>query len=134
MDGMRTCPCCRQSVEDSGLTVDLNTNRVTTDLGSAQLGPREAEITAAILKQYPAPLPTQRLVVRVYGLNEDLVHPENNLKVTIHRLRKKLEPLGYTIRSTVAGYSSMGYRLMKYFGPVSSLRSVANARALGLSV
>lgn len=98
------CPTCGAATE-SAMPVN--------SLADLQLGSVEREIVAALVSVFPRHMLTERLADRVYADHPD-GGPETggrSLQVTICRLRKRLQPYGWTIPKGRSGPGSPGYRL-----------------------
>lgn len=104
---MTKCSCCGQMVpEESPLRVDLDDNTVVKGGQSIHLQPRQAELLAILLKHTPQYLNHERIAALMFS-NQD-VYAMESIRVHVHRLRKTLEPLGYTVQNRFG----VGYRVV----------------------
>lgn len=102
----RCCAKCGRPFagrEQHGVTLDLNA--VTFRGQSARLELRESELLSVLLEATPAFVRRERLYMRVWA---DQTESSRVLDVYIHKLRKKIQPLGLVI-GTARG---IGYKLV----------------------
>lgn len=105
------CPCCGQTVAPpNGIMVNLERNEIAVGWIDTvvKLSPRQAEVAAVLLRAMPRTVPTIRLISGVFGVMEP-DSADNNLRVHIKNLRKRIAPLGLKI-STL---HLEGYRMEK---------------------
>ena len=102
---MTSCPCCGSEVSRP-VIVSLDTNSVSTSLGTLHVTPKTAEIVHALLSKFPGSLRTEALGVAVWG-NEYWNNDGSRLRGQVIMSRKALKPLGLDIVSTWG----TGYRL-----------------------
>lgn len=101
------CPTCNQPVlRANRLLVDLLSNKISYGDSVLHLRPREAEIISAIWEMYPQVAPSERIISRVCGIDDDFTN--NTLKQHVCHIRSKLRGMPLEIQ-TVWG---VGYRLM----------------------
>lgn len=105
------CPTCGSTYEASLPRVDLGRNILITVAGHTKLQPREAEILTVLIDRFPAVVSVDDLIFALFGYSEETSDPWNLLRVYISRLRRILEPLGWTIPR--ASRYSRGYYLRK---------------------
>ncbi len=97
------CPCCGQLIPVSDdVFVSLDTNSITVRGVSLRLQPREAEILHVLAGRMPAPVRRGVITSRVWCVGEREMSAKN-VDVHICRLRRKLAPLGLSIRTHVHG-------------------------------
>ncbi|QSA95600.1 response regulator [Methylococcus sp. EFPC2] len=89
------------------LTLDTQNRRVLADGEELALSPREYGVLEALLLQAGRVVSKDRIAQRLAVRSEEL--GDNAIEVYVHRLRRRLEPLGTRIR-TVRG---LGYLLEK---------------------
>lgn len=102
---MNICPCCHQETPLRGVLLASGT--VTRAGKSADLTPHEAAILGALLKRTPEYVKTAKIINTLYGAEDGPENENNVLAVLTARMRKKILPLGLTIRSRYG----LGYRL-----------------------
>jgi DNA-binding response OmpR family regulator len=91
--------------------VSLDTNSITVRGVSLRLAPKHAEILHVLAGCMPAPVRRGFITARVWGLCER-ERTAKNLDVHIFNLRRKLEPLGLTIRAHIDNGSTGGFALV----------------------
>lgn len=79
--------------------------RVTVDDQAFDLSARELAVLEVLLQRSGSVVSKEQLIEHMYGWDEEVSH--NAMEVNVHRLRKKLEPVGINIR-TIRG---LGYLL-----------------------
>ena len=89
------------------LRFDLAARRVFHGSEPVDLSARELAVVELLMSRQGRVVTKEQMVDRLFGWGEDVA--SNAIEVCVHRVRKKLEPLGVTIR-TVRG---MGYLLEK---------------------
>jgi two-component system, OmpR family, response regulator len=89
------------------LRFDLAARRVFHDGGAVEFSARELAVVELLMSRQGRVVTKEHMVDRLFGWGEDV--GSNAIEVCVHRVRKKLEPLGVEIR-TVRG---MGYLLEK---------------------
>lgn len=96
------CPCCGSAVDrqDRPL-ISLDSNTMSAGAHTIRLSAREAELMTVLAEMMPVPVHMERIAARVYG-GSPIDDPYDNIKVYIHRLRKKVHLLGLSI-TTVWG-------------------------------
>lgn len=94
-------------IEFGPLRYDTAGKRVTVDDRPLDLSAREISVLEILLLRAGRVVSKEHLADRLYGWGEEV--GDNAIEVGIHRLRKKLEPVGVTIR-TIRG---LGYLLDK---------------------
>lgn len=94
-------------IEFGPLRYDTAGKRVTVDNQPLDLSAREIGVLEILLLRAGRVVSKEHLADRLYGWGDEV--GDNAIEVGIHRLRKKLEPVGITIR-TIRG---LGYLLDK---------------------
>ncbi len=89
------------------LRVDLAARRVFHGDEPLEFSARELAVVELLLSRQGRVVTKEQMVERLYGWAEDVA--SNAIEVSVHRVRKKLEPFGIEIR-TVRG---MGYLIEK---------------------
>lgn len=99
-----------QQLTYKGLTIDIDSHTITTELGTFELPPKEFDILLYCAKNQGRILTKQQIYEEVWG--EPYVHDDSNIMAIISRLRKKLEsnPGNPKYLQTVKG---IGYRFNK---------------------
>jgi two-component system OmpR family response regulator len=99
-----------QQLTYEGLTIDIDSHTITTELGTFELPPKEFDILLYCAKNQGKILTKQQIYEEVWG--EPYVHDDSNIMAIISRLRKKLEsnPGNPKYLQTVKG---IGYRFNK---------------------
>ncbi len=93
-----------ESIAYRDLVLDLQTRQVTMGTFTLALSKRESVLLEALMSHPGRPVEKDRLLDALGALNDDL--SDNAVEVYVHRLRKKLEPLGMEIRTLRGiGYS-----------------------------
>ena len=99
-----------QPLTYQGLTIDMDSRSVTTQIGTFELPPKEFDLLLFCAKNQGKILTKQQIYEEVWG--EPYVYDDSNIMAIISRLRKKIEPdsgAPYYIQ-TVKG---IGYRFNK---------------------
>lgn len=91
------CPLCGGPTQNINLMVDLDSNHAIVNGVGLRLRPREAEMLAVLVKYYPGPAMTERMLGEIYGAREEPTDALNVLHQRFFTLKKKLLPLGYTV-------------------------------------
>lgn len=89
------------------LRFDLAGRRVFWDGEPVEFSARELAVVEMLLSRQGRVVTKEQMVDRLFGWGEDVA--SNTIEVSVHRVRKKLEPFGIEIR-TVRG---MGYLIEK---------------------
>jgi DNA-binding response OmpR family regulator len=99
-----------QQLTYDGLTIDMDSRSITTELGTFELPPKEFDLLLYCAKNQGKILTKQRIYEEVWG--EPYVYDDSNIMAIISRLRKKLEsnPGNPKFLQTVKG---IGYRFSK---------------------
>lgn len=94
----------------NGLTIDMDSRTITTELGTFELPPKEFDLLLYCAKNQGKILTKQMIYEEVWG--EPYVYDDSNIMAIISRLRKKLEsnPGNPKFIQTVKG---IGYRFSK---------------------
>ncbi len=79
------------------LKFDTTGMRVTVNGQPLELSAKEIAVLEVLLKRAGRVVSKEYLLEHMYGWDEDVSH--NAIEVNVHRLRKKLEPEGLTIRA-----------------------------------
>ncbi|HEY9712814.1 MAG TPA: response regulator transcription factor [Chroococcales cyanobacterium] len=87
------------------LRFDTVGRRVTVGDQAIELSARELAVLEVLLQRGGSVVSKEQLIEHLYGWDEEVSH--NAMEVNVHRLRKKLEPQGVSIR-TIRG---LGYLL-----------------------
>ncbi len=95
------------SLRHGRLELDLAARRVFYDGEPVDLSARELAVVELLLSRQGRVVSKEQMVDRLFGFGEDV--GSNAIEVCVHRVRRKLEPLGIEIR-TVRG---MGYLIEK---------------------
>jgi two-component system OmpR family response regulator len=93
------------------LTFDSVARRATIDGATLELTTRELSVLEALMSRIGWVISKEQLLERLYSYSEEA--SSNAIEVYIHRLRKKIEPAGVTIR-TIRG---LGYIIDKTIAP-----------------
>lgn len=99
------CPCCGSSVERP-VIVSLDTNTISSPLGSVHVKPKTAEMLDTLVKKFPGSVRNDALGVAMWG-NGYWDIDRNTLGVHVSIGRKILRPLGLEI----VNCWNVGYRL-----------------------
>lgn len=86
---MTLCPCCGQEVETGKTPVDA--------LRDAQMGSVPRTIITALAEAYPRAVGAEHLIERVYQGDNEPAWARSGISVQIYRIRKKIEPFGWTV-------------------------------------
>lgn len=105
---MQKCPCCGQSVPEPRFMVDLSTNTLSYMDHIVDFTPMEAEILKVMEEAYPRPAQSWHILERVYGQRTWPKEAKYCLLALIHRIRRKLAPIGVKIETKV----HVGYKLV----------------------
>lgn len=99
-----------QQLTYDGLTIDMDSHSITTELGTFELPPKEFDLLLYCAKNQGKILTKQRIYEEVWG--EPYVYDDSNIMAIISRLRKKLEsnPGNPKFLQTIKG---IGYRFSK---------------------
>lgn len=99
-----------QQLNYNGLTIDMDSRTITTELGTFELPPKEFDLLLYCAKNQGKILTKQMIYEEVWG--EPYVYDDSNIMAIISRLRKKLEsnPGNPKFIQTVKG---IGYRFSK---------------------
>lgn len=103
------CPCCGQPWPKEDLRLDKTVGYgyvVARNIG-IQVSPDQADLLQMLAKS-KAPITMERLISGLYGLKDEPNNPRMVMRTQLARLRKKLKPTGYEIKSV--GHN-MGYIL-----------------------
>src|SRR5579864_851687 len=91
------CPCCKQEMPGTRLTISLDTNVVSSPQGTAKLRPRTAEFVSILQKAGPRGIEYERIATLMWGAQAHEIDNDNNLKTHACQARRALKPLGYTV-------------------------------------
>ena len=94
-------------ISNGKLILDTTGRRVTVDDKPLDLSARELGVLEVLMTRSGRVVSKDQLTEKLYGWDEDV--GANAIKVCVHRLRKKIEPSGVTIR-TIRG---LGYLMEK---------------------
>ena len=100
------CPTCGGPVTFHELRVDLSVNAILTYGVSILVPPRHAEIASVLQKHFPAIVPRQELISKIWGSSEV---SDKLLDTTLCLTRRYLEKVGFGIKNEYG----QGYRLVK---------------------
>jgi len=110
-----SCPCCGQPVSDAATLMVSPDGLVVSRFGAtANLTPGQAAVFEAIRKKYPAHATTDTILTSLYWRDDEPEWSESVLSVHLHNLRRRLAPLGLSIRNVW----HTGYRLVFHDKPV----------------
>lgn len=102
------CPCCAAALPDDGhIRIDAEGGFVCVGRHVVRLPESEFYVFLALWRVRPRMLSTEALMDALYGLKPDDEPEEPIMKIFVHKVRRKLAPLGIEIE-TVWG---RGYRL-----------------------
>lgn len=102
---MSICPCCGTPIHQP-VSVSLDTNVISTAIGSAKLEPKCVEVVEALLRKFPGSVRFDTLGLAIWGQRYwDLT--ENAVRVQVCKTRRAIAPLGLEIHSA----TNAGYRL-----------------------
>jgi len=101
---MACCPTCGALAPDRRLMVCMQTNVAVYGERSAELTRRETEIAEVLRAAYPAGVPLQAMLDRVYGVGNG--NPATIFSL-ISKLNRKLKLMGVSI----SNIKRTGYRL-----------------------
>jgi len=87
------------------ISFDTVGRRVIADGQPVDLSARELAVLEVLLQKAGAVVSKEQLIEHMYGWDEEVSH--NAMEVNVHRLRKKLEPVGVQIRAL----RGLGYML-----------------------
>jgi hypothetical protein len=86
------CPCCGG---------DMPAVIPTTALSAIPMPDSERTILDLAIASYPRAVMTQTITNALWGLRADggPMEPENGIGVRVHRLNKKIKPVGWRVRA-----------------------------------
>jgi two-component system OmpR family response regulator len=96
------------SMTHGRLRLDVAARRLFHDDQPVEMSARELALTELLLSRQGRVVSKEQIIDHLFGFGDDV--GSNAIEVYVHRVRKKLEPLGIDIR-TVRG---MGYLLDKF--------------------
>lgn len=113
------CPACGQPVPDVSSLLVGELGTAVARLGrSARLSVGQARILAILRDRYPSPVAHGDVVDAIYGDASEPLDVHRGLRVQVMRLRRRLAPLGVSVRSV----HGMGYALALADAPIQRRR------------
>lgn len=94
------CPTCGSPLRSENIRVDLARNFAVCSNGVVTLEPRLAEVLSVLADSYPNHVSMLDLAFALFGHSEHSSDAWALIRVHVSKLRKKLEPLGWTIPRT----------------------------------
>jgi len=104
------CPTCGAPLSGYRPYVDLDRNQFISISGVVSLSAMEAEIAAVLARAYPGVARRDAIILGVWGGGD--VPISNSATVIISKLRKRLNSIGWTVKSV----RSRGYMLTRIEG------------------
>ncbi len=101
-----TCPTCGQPLPPAQLVLDKESRVLASEHHQIRLEGQQLKLLIALVRGAPRVVAHDQIIMTIWD-DDEPEHPENTIKVLVHRLRPKLKPFGLAIRNT----SGLGYAL-----------------------